>query len=78
MTSCLCLKLAQSGTNYAQRNLEFFVDKKDLDNLVTYILGFSKLAGNQGLDCYEEKPSSSITGKSFKLMDFYLLEKNSF
>lgn len=60
ITKCVCLRLAQS--NAGQRNLEFFVDRKDVDNLVTYIMGYGKLAGNQAIELREEKPTMSLNG----------------
>lgn len=63
MISCVCLKLTQSNVNAAQRNLEFFVDKKDVDNLITYIMGYAKLIGNKTLEYREEKPLATMSGK---------------
>lgn len=58
----MCLKLAQSGINAAQRSLDFFVDRKDVENLVAYIMGYAKLFGNQNIHYFEQKPSSSAAG----------------
>ncbi|KAI6177050.1 hypothetical protein M3Y97_00865300 [Aphelenchoides bicaudatus] len=69
-TSCVCLKLAQSGVNAAQRSLDFFVDKKDTSNLVAYIIGYARLFGNQTIHFTEQKPSTSTSAPPYKGLHF--------
>lgn len=69
MGTCICLKLVQTGTSTNQRHFEFFVDRKDAENLAAHIIGYGKF-GNTAIEFREEKPSSAMHAPSYDGLHF--------
>jgi hypothetical protein len=63
ITKCVCL-------NLSQRNLEFYVDKRDIDNLLTHIQGYARLAGNKELELREGKPLTEVSAPPYHGLHF--------
>ncbi|KAI6187977.1 hypothetical protein M3Y98_00304000 [Aphelenchoides besseyi] len=64
-TSCLCLQLQKTTANGSPRNLEFIIDRYEIDDLVAFVMGSANLYASRRLNYFESCPAKEDTAPPF-------------